>query len=102
MMRQPVARTLVAANSSITSSARAKSRSGTFRPSTVVVARGNACARAREFRESAQLMEQLDYSPARQFVRPPAAVYFCSADRSPNVSASARATLTAQVSTMSR
>ena len=38
----------------------------------------------------------------RQFVRPPAAVYFCSADRSPNVSASARATLTAQVLTVSR
>jgi hypothetical protein len=47
-------------------------------------------------------MEQLDYHLLyRQFVRPPAAVYFCSADRSPNVSASARATLTAKVSTVS-
>ena len=48
-------------------------------------------------------MEQLDYRLLyRQIVRPPAAVYFCSADRSPNVSASARATLAAQVLTVSR
>jgi hypothetical protein len=59
--------------------------------------------RARASLRERQLMEQLDYHLLyRQFVRPPAAVYFCSADRSPNVSASAHATLTAKVSTVSR
>ena len=48
--------------------------------------------RARDLRES-RLMEQLDCDLLyRKFVRPPPAVYFRSADRSPNVSASARAT----------